>query len=134
MKSKELLQSAELLVHFDTAKELVLATDAFDYGVGAVLSHKMEGGTERPIGYMSRYLNGAERNYSTLEKEALAINFGVMKFHQFLYGHSFTIKTDHKPLEGERDYSACCTANPAMGTDLVCLRVQDIVQGWSDQW
>ena len=98
--SKELLQSAELLVHFDPAKELVLATDASDYGVGAVLSHKMEGGTERPIGYMSRSLNGAERNYSTLEKEALAIIFGVKKFHQFLYGHSFTIKTDHKPLEG----------------------------------
>ena len=98
--SKELLQSAELLVHFDPAKELVLATDASDYGVGAVLSHKMEGGTERPIGYMSRSLNGDERNYSTLEKEALAIIFGVKKFHQFLYGHSFTIKTDHKPLEG----------------------------------
>ena len=99
-KSKELLQSAELLVHFDPAKELVLATDASDYGVGTVLSHKMEGGTERPIGYMSRSLNGAERNYSTLEKEALAIIFGVKKFHQFLYGHSFTIKTDYKPLEG----------------------------------
>ena len=94
------MQSAELLVHFDPAKELVLATDASDYGVGAVLSHKMEGGTARPIGYMSRSLNGAERNYSTLEKEALAIIFGVKKFHQFLYGHSFTIKTDHKPLEG----------------------------------
>ena len=96
-KSKELL-----LVHFDPAKELVLATDASDYGVGAVLSHKMEGGTERPVGYMSRSLNGAERNYSTLEKEleALAIIFGVKKFHQFLYGHSLTIKTDHKPLEG----------------------------------
>ena len=96
--SKELLQSAELLAHFDPAKELVLATDASDYGMGAVLSHKIEGGTERPIGYMSRSLNGAERNYSTLEKEALAIIFGVKKFHQFLYGHSFTIKTDHKPL------------------------------------
>ena len=75
VKSKELLQSAELLVHFDTAKELLLTTDAFDYGVGAVLSHKMEGGTERPIGYMSRSLNGAERNYSTLKKEALTIKF-----------------------------------------------------------
>ena len=60
----------------------------------------MERGTERPIGYMSRSLNGAERNYSTLEKEALAITFGVKKLHQFLYRHSFIIKTDHKPLEG----------------------------------
>ena len=99
-KSKELLQSAELLVHFDLSKEPVLATDASDYGVGAVLTHKMQGGTERPNGYMSRSLNGAERNYSTLEKEVLSIMSGVKKFHQFLYGHSFTIKTDHKPLEG----------------------------------
>jgi len=99
-KSKELLQSAELLVHFDPAKELILATDASDYGMGAVLSHKMEGGTERPIGYMSRSLTGAERNYSTFEKEALAIIFGVKKFHQFFHRHSLTIKTNHKLLEG----------------------------------
>ena len=99
-KAKELLQSAELLVHFDPKKELILASDASDYGMGAVLSHKMEDGSERPVGYVSRSLNDAERNYSTLEKEALAIIFGVKKFHQFLYGYSFTIKTDHKPLEG----------------------------------
>ncbi|KAL9987156.1 hypothetical protein ACROYT_G001413 [Oculina patagonica] len=99
-KAKELLQSAELLVHFDPSKELILATDASDYGVGAVLSHKVKGGAEQPIGYMSRSLNTAERNYSTLEKEALAIIFGIKKFNQFLCGHPFTIKTDHKPLEG----------------------------------
>ena len=44
-KAKELLQSADLLVHFDPEKELVLETDASDYGVGAVLSHKMKNGT-----------------------------------------------------------------------------------------
>ena len=99
-EAKELLQSTDLLVHFDPEKELVLATDASDYGVGAVLSHKMKNGTERPIGYVSRSLQEAERKYSTLEKEALAIIFGVKKFHQFLYGHRFIIETDHKPLEG----------------------------------
>ena len=99
-EAKELLQSTDLLVHFDPEKELVLATDASDYGVGAVLSHKTKNGTERPIGYVSRSLQEAERKYSTLEKEALAIIFSVKKFHQFLYGHRFIIKTDHKPLEG----------------------------------
>ena len=94
------MQSVELLVHFDPAKELILAADASDYGVEAVQSHKMEGRTERPIGYMSRSLNEAERNYSTLEKEALAIIFRIKKLHQFLYGHPFIIKTDHKPLDG----------------------------------
>lgn len=98
--AKELLQSDKLLVHFNPEKELILASDASNYGVGAVLSHRMEDGTERPISYVSRSLNAAERNYSTMEKEALTVIFGVKKFHQFLYGHTFTIKTDHKPLEG----------------------------------
>ena len=99
-KGKVLLRSVELQVHFDPAKELILATDASDYGVGAVLSHKMEGGTERPVGYISRSLNETERNYLPLEKNALAIILGIKKLHQSLYGHPFTIKTDHKPLEG----------------------------------
>lgn len=67
-KAKELLQSADLPVHFDPEKKLVLETDASDYGVGAILSHKIKNGTERPIGYVSRTLQVAERNYSTLEK------------------------------------------------------------------
>lgn len=98
-KSKKLLQSANLLVHFQPDLELILASDASDYGVGAVLSHWMADEAERPIGYVSRSLNKAERGYSTIEKEALAIIFGVKKFNQFLYGQKFTTQTDHKPLE-----------------------------------
>ena len=60
----------------------------------------MPDGTERPIGYVSHLLSPAERNYSTIDKEALAIVCGVKKFHQFLYGKKFTIRTDHKPLVG----------------------------------
>ena len=99
-KAKELLQLANLLIHFDPTKELTRASDASNYGIGAVLSHRLHNGSERPIGYVSRALNKAERNYSTLEKEALAIIFGVKKFHQYLYGNKFTIRMDHKPLEG----------------------------------
>jgi len=99
-KSKKLLQSANLLVHFQPDLELILASDASDYGAGAVLCHQLADGTERPIGYVSRSLNTAEHDYSTIEKEALVIIFGVKKFSQFLYGHKFTIQTDHKPLEG----------------------------------
>ena len=62
--AKEMLQSDSLLVHYDGSKKLVLECDASPYGVGAVLSHVMEDGTERPVGYASRTLSPSEMNYS----------------------------------------------------------------------
>jgi hypothetical protein len=97
-QAKEALQADSLLVHFDPEKPLVLACDASDYGIGAVLSHTMEDGQERPIAYTSRTLSAAEKRYSQLDKEALAIVSGVKKFHNYLYGRHFTIQSDHQPL------------------------------------
>ena len=70
------------------------------FGVGAVLSQTLSDGSERPVAYASRTLTQAERNYSQFEREALAIVFGVRKFHNYLSGMQFTILTDHKPLLG----------------------------------
>ncbi|CAC5384235.1 unnamed protein product [Mytilus coruscus] len=96
IESKQLLKSASVLVHFYPKKKLILACDASPHGVGDVLSHKMDDGSDKPIAYTSRRLTSAEKNYSVFEKE----RFGIKKFHQYLYGHPVTIITDHKPLIG----------------------------------
>ena len=73
--------------------------DASDYGVGAVMSHVVDGGKERSITYIFRTLSVAGKHYSLLEKEALAIIFAVKKFHHYLFGRHFTIESDHQPLK-----------------------------------
>lgn len=64
-----MMQSAEVLVHYDPEKDIVLSYDASPYGGGAVLSHYMPDRTERPIGFTSQTLNTAEKNYSQLRKD-----------------------------------------------------------------
>ena len=96
--AEALLMSRNLLVHYDIYKGLVLTCDASEYGLGAVLAHKMEDGSERPIRYASRTLTPAERNYAQIDKEALAIVYGVKHFHRYLFGRKFLICSDHKPL------------------------------------
>ena len=51
---------------------------------------------EKPVGFTSRTLTKAEKK--DLDKEALAMVYGVRKFHQYLHGRTFQIQTDHKPL------------------------------------
>ena len=97
--SKKSLTSDCILTHFDPTKALVLACDASPYGIGAVLSHRMKDGLDKPIAFSSRTLAPAEKKYSQLEKEGLAVIFGVKGFHQYLFGREFTILSDHKPLQ-----------------------------------
>ena len=96
--AKERLSQAPVLAHYDATLPLRLAGDASAFGLGVVLSHRFPDGSERPVAYASRTLTPSERNYSQLEKEALSLVYGVKKFHSYLYGRTFELLTDHKPL------------------------------------
>lgn len=75
-----------------------IQTDASAYALGAVLLQG-EGQLEHPIEYASRLLSNAERNYSTTEREALAIVWACNKFRGYIEGGEIKLLTDHQPLK-----------------------------------
>ena len=97
VRSKSELVADKVLVPYDEKRKLILVCDASPYDVGAVISHVMDDGEERPIAFASRTLTKSERNYSQIKKEALGIVFGVRKFLKYLYSRMFHLLTDHKP-------------------------------------
>lgn len=111
-KCKGLITSNSVLAMYNPSKEIVLSCDASPYGVGCVLSQVFDT-VEKPVMFASSTLSAAEKNYSQTHREALAIIFGVKKFHKYIYGKSFTIRTDHQALReifGEKKTPAVAAA------------------------
>ena len=91
------LITAPILAYPNAEEPFILDTDASNFGIGAVLSQKIEG-KERVIAYGSRCLSKAERRYCVTRRELLAIVYFVKYFRHYLYGRQFLLRTDHGSL------------------------------------
>ena len=96
-KLKDLLTNAPILAYPLPDGKFSLDTDSCQFGIGDVLSQE-QNGQELVIAYFSRSLSRAEKNYCVTRKELFAVVKAVEKFHYYLYGRRFVIKTDHSSL------------------------------------
>ena len=90
---KEMIVNSPVLAFYDLSKELTLENDASEYGLRSAL---ILGG--KSVAFASRALSPAERNYAQIEKEMLAVLFGLQRFHHYTYGRLTQVVIDHKPL------------------------------------
>ena len=91
---KEVVVSDTTLRYFDPSLPVTIQGDASQVGLGAAL---LQNG--KPIAFASKALTEAECQYTNIEREMLAVFLGAERFQTYIYGRSFTIKLDHKPLE-----------------------------------
>ena len=98
LQIKEALINAPILQAPDWSIPFELMCDASDFAVGAVLGQRRE---KKPVAvyYASKTLGGAQVNYTTTEKELLAIIFALEKFRSYLLGSKVIIFTDHSALK-----------------------------------
>ena len=98
-KIKAMLMSNPILKAPDFDKPFKLAVDASDVGAGAVLLQE-QNGVDHPVCYFSRKFDNHQQNYSTIEKEALALLLALQHFDVYLCSSPFVINvyTDHNPL------------------------------------
>ena len=97
-KLKEKLTSAPVLSTPDWKLPFILHTDASKFGLGAVLAQTING-EEKVIAYASKSLNKAQQNYTTSDRECLAIIWGIRYYRSHLLGRKFDLYTDHSALQ-----------------------------------
>lgn len=96
---KNLLCSQPVLEIFDENLPIKIYTDASLKGIGAILKQTQPNGEEKPVAYFSKKLNEAQKKKKAIYLEGLAIKEAVRYWQYWLIGKSFTVYTDHKPLE-----------------------------------
>lgn len=98
LEIKRALVSAPVLANPNFDKPFTVQCDASDLGLGCVLTQTNDDNTDVPVAFASRTLSAQERNYSTTEKECLAVLFGIEKFRPYIEGSRFKVLTDHHSL------------------------------------
>jgi hypothetical protein len=96
-EAKLAVSNCPKLFFMDTTAEVVLCTDASDYGLGAYL-HQLKDGKEYPVMFISKSFNKIQQRWSTSEKEGFAIYYAFQKMEHLLRGIHFRVRTDHKTL------------------------------------
>ena len=122
-KIKSQLQKALLrpLRYYDQTKPVTLQCDASLKGLGACITKDGQ-----PIAFVSKSLMDTETRYANIERELLVIVYGCEKFHTYLYGRTFIVEMDHKPLKMISLKNL--TAAPArLQRMLLCLQQYDLV-------
>ncbi|MGL4849121.1 MAG: RNase H-like domain-containing protein, partial [Clostridium sp.] len=82
----------------DFSKPFILTTDASEHGIGAILSQTGSDGKDKFVSAYSKSLEKAHKNYSTTDKELLAVVKSISHYRNYLLGKEFILKTDHKAL------------------------------------
>jgi hypothetical protein len=88
-----------ILVFLDWSKKLHVHVDASSIALGAVLSQPRVGYIDHPLSFFSRKISTVEINYTTTEREGLAMVYALQKFRHYVLGGHFKMFTDHSALK-----------------------------------
>ena len=91
---KDAVLSNATLRYFDPSLPVTIQVDASQVGLGVILLQN-----NKPIAFASKALTEAEHHYANTKSEMLTVVFGVESFRTYIYGRSFTIEFNHKPLK-----------------------------------
>ena len=97
-KLKHALLNSPVMSHFDTSKETSILVDTSPVETSILVDTSPQQNAYNIINYASHALSSVEKRYSQMEKEVLAIVWGIENFHLSVFGTTFTLITDHKPL------------------------------------
>jgi len=93
------MTTTPILIFLNWKKEFHVHVDASCIALGSVLTQAGEAELDHPITFASRKLSKVEKNYSTTEREGLAMVYALQKFRHYLLGRHFKMYIDHSALK-----------------------------------